>query len=298
VTGPGLQDRALAAYLGFAAGDALGATVEFMTRSEIAARHGIHKDITGGGWLRLKPGQVTDDTEMALALGRSLIRSRGLDVRDVCEEFAAWLKSGPIDVGSTCRRGIRRYITSGTVEGAYFEGDAGNGAAMRIVPLALATLGDPERAESWTVAQAHVTHHHPLSDAAALTLVRMLHVLLAGEGRDAARAIADRLVASHRGFGFTPYRGPATAYVVDTLQTVLHYYFTTDSFADCVIGTVNQGDDADTTGALAAMLAGATYGMAAIPKRWLDKLDRVVGNDIREQVPKLLALAANGAAAR
>jgi ADP-ribosyl-[dinitrogen reductase] hydrolase len=288
---PSLEDRALAAYLGFAIGDALGATVEFMTKSEIAARHGVHKDITGGGWLKLKPGQTTDDTAMALALGRSLIRRNGFDARDVCDEFAAWLKTGPVDVGSTCRRGIRRYITLGTVEGPYFEGDAGNGAAMRVVPLALATFGRPKQAETWTVKQAHTTHHHPLSDAAALALVNMLHVLLAGEGRERARAIADALVARHRAFGFTPYRGQASAYVVDTMQTVLHYYFATASFADCVIATVNQGDDADTTGALAAMLAGATFGTAAIPKRWLDRLDRNVVAAIRDQVPKLLALA-------
>jgi ADP-ribosyl-[dinitrogen reductase] hydrolase len=293
--GPSLEDRALAAYLGFAIGDALGATVEFMTRSEIAARHGVHKDISGGGWLRLKPGQVTDDTAMALALGRSLIRTGGLDVRDVCDEFAAWLKTNPVDVGSTCRRGIRRYITTGAVQGEYFDGDAGNGAAMRIVPLALATCRQPEQAETWTVTQAHITHHHPLSDAAALTLVRMLHALLTGEGQDGARAIADALVATHRIFGFAPYRGMASAYVVDTMQTVLHYYFATSSFADCVIATVNQGDDADTTGALAAMLAGATYGMAAIPKRWIDRLDRTIAVAIRDQVPRLLALADGGA---
>ncbi|MFT4277935.1 MAG: ADP-ribosyl-[dinitrogen reductase] hydrolase [Rhodopseudomonas sp.] len=291
MTSPNLQDRALAAYLGFAIGDALGATVEFMTKSEIAARYGVHKDITGGGWLRLKPGQVTDDTDMALALGRSLIRRGGLELLDLCEEFAAWLKTGPVDVGSTCRRGIRRYITTGAVQGTYFEGDAGNGAAMRILPLALATYGRPEQAEAWTIAQAHITHHHPLSDAATLALVRMLQALLAGEGKSGARAVADQLVQTHRNFGFTPYRGPATAYVVDTLQTVLHYYFSTDGFADCVIATVNQGDDADTTGALAGMLAGATYGLAAIPKRWLDRLDRDVAGAIRGQVPKLLDLA-------
>lgn len=292
MTSPSLQDRALAAYLGFAIGDALGATVEFMTKSEIAARYGVHKDIIGGGWLRLKPGQVTDDTEMALALGRSLIRCGGLELSDLCDEFAAWLKTGPVDVGSTCRRGIRRYITTGEMQGAYFEGDAGNGAAMRILPLALATYGRPEQANAWTIAQAHITHHHPLSDAATLALVKMLGVLLAGQGQTAARVIADDLVQAHRIFGFTPYRGPATAYVVDTLRTVLHYYFATSSFADCLIATVNQGDDADTTGALAGMLAGATYGLAAIPKRWLDRLDRETVTAIRGQVPKLLELAA------
>jgi ADP-ribosyl-[dinitrogen reductase] hydrolase len=178
------------------------------------------------------------------------------------------------------------------MQGAYFEGDAGNGAAMRILPLALATYGRPEQAEAWTIAQAHVTHHHPLSDAAALALVKMLQVLLAGQGQSAACVIADDLVHAHRIFGFTPYRGPATAYVVDTLRTVLHYYFVTGSFADCLIATVNQGDDADTTGALAGMLAGATYGLAAIPKRWLDRLDRETVTAIRGQVPKLLELAA------
>ncbi|MBI5131238.1 MAG: ADP-ribosyl-[dinitrogen reductase] hydrolase [Rhodopseudomonas palustris] len=291
MTEPSIEDRALAAYLGFALGDALGATVEFMTASEIKQRYGVHKEIVGGGWLRLKPGQVTDDTDMALALGRSLIRCGGLDVRDVCEEFAAWLKTGPVDVGSTCRRGIRRYITNGTVAGAYFEGDAGNGAAMRILPLALATLGRPAEAEAWTVAQSHITHHHPLSDGAGLALVRMLQALLAGEGQAGARVIADELVETHRSFRFDPYRGQSSAYVVDTMQTVLHHYFSTDSFSDCVLGTVNQGGDADTTGALAAMLAGATYGPEAIPKRWLERLDRNVAAAIRDQVPRLLALS-------
>jgi ADP-ribosyl-[dinitrogen reductase] hydrolase len=287
-----LEDRAVAAFLGLAVGDALGATVEFMTRSEIAERFGVHDQITGGGWLRLVPGQVTDDTEMALALGRSLLRCGGLDARDLCEEFAAWLKAGPIDVGNTCRRGIRRYMSHGTVEGGFFEGDAGNGAAMRVVPVALATVGRPVQATSWTLAQSRTTHHHPLSDAAALALVRMLHALLAGGGKDAARGVADELIAQHRVFGFSPYRGQSSAYVVDTMQTVLHFYFNTDSFAECVVRTVNQGGDADTTGALAGMLAGATYGMATIPNTWLERLDRTVAGAIRAQVQALLVLAA------
>jgi ADP-ribosyl-[dinitrogen reductase] hydrolase len=291
-----LQDRALAAFLGFAIGDALGATVEFMTKTEIAARHGVHREMTGGGWLRLAPGQVTDDTQMALALGRSLVRCGQFDVRDVCEEFAAWLKTGPVDVGNTCRRGIRRYITQGTVEGPFFEGDAGNGAAMRILPLALATLGDPDRATAWTVAQCHITHHHPLSDAASLMLVRILHVLLSGGDRRAVRDIAEASIDAHRAFRFEPYQGRSSAYIVDTMQTVLHFYFDTASFSECVIRAVNQGGDADTTGALAAMLAGATYGLAAIPTSWLADLDRKVAAAVRAQVPNLLAMAARGRA--
>jgi len=69
--------RAEAAYLGLAIGDALGATVEFMTPREICAaylpKRGIHREMVGGGWLRLKPGSVTDDTTMSLALGAAIL---------------------------------------------------------------------------------------------------------------------------------------------------------------------------------------------------------------------------------
>jgi len=290
-----LEDRALAAFLGFAIGDALGATVEFMTKGEIVARYGVHRNIIGGGWLRLAPGRVTDDTEMALLLGRSLVRRGEIDTRDICDEFAAWLKAGPIDVGNTCRRGIRRYITQGTIEGPFFEGDAGNGAAMRILPVALATFGHPDRVALWSCAQCHITHHHPLSDDASLALVQMLHGLLSGNDKRTVRKIADALVDRHRAFRFEPYQGQSSGYIVDTMQTVLHFYFGTNTFADCVIQTVNQGGDADTTGALAAMLAGATYGMAAMPATWLGKLDRTVATEIRKQVPKLLAISARSA---
>lgn len=286
-----MQDRALAAFLGFALGDALGATVEFLTPREIAARHGQHREIIGGGWLKLTPGAVTDDTQMALVLGRSLIARQGFEARDVCAGFAAWLKSGPVDVGNTCRRGIRRFLEQGTVEGAYAEDDAGNGAAMRVLPVALATLGHPERAAAWTVAQAHATHNHPLSDAACVALVRMVQGLILGGGAAVIAQEAAALIAQHRDFRFTPYRGRSSAFVVETLQTVLHYTLSSDRFEEVLIGTVNQGGDADTTGALAGMLAGARGGMAALPPRWLDALDPAVTAEIRAQVPQLLALS-------
>lgn len=289
---PDPADRALAAYLGFAIGDALGATVEFMTRGEIAAKHGVHRALTGGGWLNLPPGAVTDDTQMSLALGRSLLRCGGLDAADLCTEFAAWLHTGPADVGTTCRRGIRRFLRDGSTEGPPSEDDAGNGAAMRVLPVALATLGAPDRARDWTLAQARTTHHHPLSDDACLTLVAMVQALVQGQGRPAAQALAEALAARHRAFRLVPYPGRASGYIVDTMQTVLHHYLTAGSFAETLIQTVNQGGDADTTGALAGMLAGATWGLQALPDAWLAALDPAVGAEIRAQVPGLLALAA------
>lgn len=288
---PPLEERALGAFLGLAVGDALGATVEFMTKGEIAATYGVHNRMIGGGWLKLAPGQVTDDTEMALALGRSLVRKGGLDLNDICDEFAAWLKSRPVDVGATCRRGIRRYIIHGTVAGSFGEGDAGNGAAMRSVPVALATFGHPDAAAEWTLHQCHVTHNHPLSDDASVGFVRMTQALMAGEGRAGARRIADELAAKHRKFGFETYKGHSSAYIVDTVNTVLHFYFRSDSFSDCLVKTVNMGGDADTTGALAGMLAGAEFGVGAIPAQWLKRLDRKSADEIRKLTPRLLAQA-------
>lgn len=288
---PSLEQRALGAYLGLACGDALGATVEFLTPREIQAQYGVHKEIIGGGWLRLKAGRVTDDTEMSLYMGRGILASSGWDLKAVADAFADWLRTKPADVGNTCRRGIQRYITQGSLAGPESDGDAGNGAAMRILPAVLLAYIDDELLERVLIEQAHITHHNPLSDVATLTLGRMMQTLLHGGGIKECRPIANALVEKHRTFRFDPLKGQATAYIVDTMRTVLHYFLFTDSFEMAVTETVNRGDDADTTGALVGMLAGALYGADAIPKRWLNKLDPQVRAEIESQVDALLALA-------
>ncbi|MBD5805229.1 ADP-ribosyl-[dinitrogen reductase] glycohydrolase [Azoarcus sp. Aa7] len=293
-TDPTLRERALGAYLGLAVGDALGATVEFLTPSEIRHQYGELRDIVGGGWLRLKAGQVTDDTQMSLALGAAILESGGWDLHNIAGHWLAWLKSKPIDVGNTCRRGLVRYGREGSLEAPFSDGDAGNGALMRNLPAVLYAFRDAALLERCSIEQAHVTHNHPLSDAATLCFARMLADLLAGgHWRDnlaKLRAHAKVLVEAHRQFRFDPYPKRATGYVVDTAQTVLHAFFATDSLESCVIRTVNCGGDADTTGAIAGMLAGAHYGVDAIPARWLKRLDRDVRDAIVRQVDGLLAL--------
>lgn len=288
---PGLLSRARGAFLGFALGDALGASVEFMTASEIARAHdGCLRHIVGGGWLRLKPGQVTDDTQMSLALGDAILEARGFDLETIAKHFLAWLKSKPIDVGNTCRRGIQRYRLEGSLISPFSEGDAGNGACMRNLPVVLYTLNDAAQFASCTLAQSRFTHNHPLSDAATLALGRMTRALLLGGGRAECRAISDELVAEQRTFRFEPYPKNTTAYVVDSFQTVMHGFLTTASLEDCLVKVVNLGGDADTNGALAGMLAGALYGEAAIPARWLRRLDRAVRHKIETQTEALLDL--------
>ena len=285
------MDRALGAYLGFAVGDALGATVEFMTANEIEAKHGKHCRIIGGGWLKLEPGQVTDDTEMTQCVGRAIVDRGGWDVRAVCDAFAEWLRKVPVDVGNTCRRGIRRYILDGSVSTPPNEGDAGNGACMRNLPVALATLNDPIAFRDWTLEQCHITHNHPLSDDGTLALGRMVQRLVKGGGVIDCRQEAQALARIHPQFRFERYNGHCSAYIVDTIRTVLHFYFLTDSVRSCVIETVNVGGDADTAGAFAGMLSGATYGVKSIPVAWLRTLDRVVVKEIHRQVTALLRIA-------
>jgi ADP-ribosyl-[dinitrogen reductase] hydrolase len=294
---PDVRERAQAAFLGLAVGDALGATVEFMTRSEIRAAHGVHRELVGGGWLRLAPGEVTDDTEMSLVIARSIAARGEFAARPVAEGFAAWLRGHPVDVGNTCRRGIRRFMVEGTLESPYSPGSAGNGAAMRMVPIALATLGDEALLERRALEQAHLTHTHPLSDAACLLVGRLLHLAILAHSLGQLRSAADEAAERCAKLRFEPYRGLATGYVVDTMQTVLHCFFGTRSFEECLVETVNQGGDADTTGAIAGALAGAYYGLEAIPRRWTRRLERAVAAEIAALAPALVAVSPVGRSA-
>lgn len=284
-----ISDRARAAFIGMAIGDALGATVEFMTPSEIAAKYGIFRDVVGGGWLRLKPGQVTDDTEMALCIARAIVKKQRWSLEAVADNFAAWLKSRPVDCGDTCRKGIRAYLIHGRLESPPNEWDAGNGAAMRLLPAALFSLPDGELLKKYVIEQAHITHNNPLSDAACLCIGQLLHLALCGAEKSRLRRHVDSFVSRFPTFHFEPYRGLATGYVVDTMQTVFHWFFRGRNFEECLVGTVNQGADADTTGAICGMLAGAYYGMENIPQRWFKKMDVKVISEIERMVERLIS---------
>lgn len=286
-----IGERARAAFLGLAVGDALGAGLEFMTPGEIRAKHGTVREIIGGGWLRLKPGQITDDTEMSLCIARAIDRAGGWSLQGVAEQFAAWLKTKPVDVGDTCRRGIRNFMLKGALETPHNQWDAGNGACMRVLPVSLYTLGNGELLERCALEQARVTHNHPLSDAACVCIGQLVQLAVMGCSKTRLRREVETLLSRHENFRFEPYRGLATAYIVDTVQTVFHFFFKTRDFEQCLVAIVNQGGDADTTGAIAGMLAGAYYGLEGIPKRWLKKLDKRLAAEIAALSDRLVALS-------
>jgi ADP-ribosyl-[dinitrogen reductase] hydrolase len=253
-----LKSRVAGAYLGLAIGDALGATVEFMTPREIRHRYGVHRDILGGGWLRLRPGQVTDDTEMSLALGKSILACGGADPESVAEAFSDWMRTKPVDIGNTVRRGISRYRRTGETRVPENEHDAGNGACMRCLPVASAYLsaGEAAVAEANRL-QSHATHNNALADLGAFTVVRTVQsAILVGE-RSALKDLADGLVAVERRYLYDNGRVEnPSGFIVDTLRAVVQSLFATDSFEAALIDVVNRGGDSDTTGAILGMIAG------------------------------------------
>lgn len=64
----------------------------------------------------------------------------------------------------------------------------------------------------------------------------------------------------------------SSGYVVHTLEAALWAFFTTRTFQEGALKVVNLGDDADTVGATYGVLAGAWYGIEAIPEEWLNGL--------------------------
>jgi len=292
-TCPTLQERALGAYIGLAVGDALGATTEFMTPREIEEKHGLHDTICGGGWLKLRAGEVTDDTEMSLALGEAILARGGVEATAVAEAFSNWMRRKPVDIGNTVRRGIIHFRSTGESAVPVNEYDAGNGACMRTLPVALvcchSTEGELRRLSRL---HAHTTHNNPVSDAGTETILRMLIRLFAGADKSELPPLAEELVAQYPEYRFDKRRvvNPS-GYIVHTLQAVFQAFFEHDSLEAILIDVVNRGGDADTTGAIAGMLAGACYGQRAIPERWTKRLNPKVTVACQKQTLELLALS-------
>jgi len=291
--GTDLARRAAGAYLGLAIGDALGATVEFLTPREIRHNHGAHRDLIGGGWPHLKRGQVTDDTEMSLVLGRTILARGRVEPKAVAEGFSEWMRTKPVDIGNTVRRGIARYRRTGESEVPEHPYDAGNGACMRCLPVALATLGAPiETVRSANLGQSHVTHHSPLADAGTLTVIRMVQAALAGTSREHLKKLADALAAEEPAYRYDRKREEnPSGYIAETLRAVFQALFATSNLEVALIDVVNRGGDADTTGAILGMIAGAHYGADAIPRRWARALDRTVMKACADQAQRLIALS-------
>lgn len=279
------RDRFVGCLVGLAAGDALGAPLEFMPRVEIAATFGEVRELLGGGWLNVEPGECTDDTQLAATVAESLVLRGQVDPTDLARRFVAWLRTGPKDVGQITRTAIR-YHQQGVpwhevgprVRRELAGRSAGNGTLVRCVPVALLRADCVAALVRDSTLAAHLTHDDPLSVWSTVAVNLALAELLAGRADDLPLRVAERIDQPEvREVLLAAPALPRHAirsggHALETLGAAFWAFVNHPGFEDAVVAAVNLGDDADTIGAIVGALAGAREGIAAVPDRWLADL--------------------------
>jgi ADP-ribosyl-[dinitrogen reductase] hydrolase len=280
-----LRDRFRGCLLGLAAGDAVGTTVEFSSRSSFPPV----TDMTGGGPFRLQPGQWTDDTSMALCLATSLLEREGFDARDQMERYCRWHEEGYLsstgrcfDIGTTVAAALRRFRETGDpMAGSTHPRSAGNGCIMRLAPVPMFFYPDLDAVEHQSAESSRTTHAATECVDASRLFGRIVARALLGRPKDevlfgdadtftGAATIVDIARGSYRDKAESDIEG--SGYVVRSLEAALWCFLRTDSFDAAILRATNLGDDADTTAAVCGQVAGAFYGESGIPRRWLERL--------------------------
>jgi ADP-ribosylglycohydrolase/protein-tyrosine phosphatase/transcriptional regulator with XRE-family HTH domain len=300
------HDRHAGALVGLAAGDALGTTLEF-------TQHGSPRpidDMVGGGPFHLEPGQWTDDTSMTLCLGESLVERHVFDAHDQMERYVRWWQSGHrssngkcFDIGNTVNRALRTFFKSGNAfAGSTDEFSAGNGSLMRLAPIAIFFSDDPELAIRMAGESSRTTHGSPVAVDACRYFAGLLVGAIRGERRETLlspmyspvpglwereplRPEVVRVASGSFRKRTTPSEIAKPGYVINTLNLALWAFLHATDFRNGALAAVNIGGDADTTGAVYGQLAGAYFGLHAIPETWRNIL--AYGNEIEDMAYQL-----------
>lgn len=286
------QARFRGCLLGLATGDAVGTVLEFKTPGSFTPI----EDMVGGGPFRLRPGQWTDDTSMALCLAASLAEKQAFDPADQMDRYLRWWQEGYMsstghcfDIGSTVSAALSRYRQTGNpFSGSTDPQTAGNGSLMRLAPVPLFFAADAAQAIHWAGESSRTTH----GAATAVDACRYFGGLLLGALHSVAKetllaadycpvpgfwaayplaAEIDEIAAG----SFKQRQPPqikGSGYVVRSLEAALWAFYHSDSFRQGCLLAANLGDDADTTAAIYGQLAGAYYGEAGIPAGWRRQL--------------------------
>jgi ADP-ribosyl-[dinitrogen reductase] hydrolase len=275
---PGMLSRAQGCLLGQLSGDSLGSLVEFRTPEEIRRQypHGLRELADGGTWNTIA-GQPTDDSEMALALARTLVECETYDSERVRAAYIDWLDSRPFDCGRTVNRGLH-----GSTD---FHSQA-NGAMMRISPLGIfgARCG-LEQVADWAKQDAEITHPNLVCAQANQLYAMAIARAIASEPTPQQLFSAINSWGEHMEVDPTLLKAVRAAseaapgsyvsqqgWVLIAFQNALFQLLHASSLEEGVIDTVMCGGDTDTNAAIAGALLGAVYGRDAIPKQWLEKL--------------------------
>ncbi|WP_066309462.1 ADP-ribosylglycohydrolase family protein [Bacillus sp. FJAT-29814] len=286
------RDRFLGSLVGLAVGDCVGAAVEFSPPGTFAPV----TDMNGGGPFRLKPGEWTDDTSMALCLADSLIAGKGFNPEDQMQRYVRWFTEGYLssinqcfDIGNATRDALSRFLKTGEpYSGSKDPYSAGNGSIMRLAPVPLLWSDNMEQAIYYSGESSKTTHQAEEAVDACLYFGALIAGAANGMEKDhlLARTFVE-LVESKIGRSLSPnikevaegsfkHRQPpiitGSGYVVRSLEAALWAFYLTDDFKEGLLKVVNLGEDSDTTGAIYGQLAGAHYGISSIPTVWRGKI--------------------------
>lgn len=291
---PAVLDRARGTLLGQAIGDALGTTVEFQTRERIAQTYpkGL-RDLVGGGPFHLLPGQITDDTELALALARSLAHCRRYDDDDVARAYVDWFRSHPFDVGGTTAIafGLSHRDAQGlaaTMRAGASTTSQANGSLMRQSPLGVfGWCMEPQALADLAGRDSALSHPHVVCQESCVALTHAIaRAIRTGASAtevydETVRFMTARPTARSSGvldvLAAASTSAPAEfqhqmGWVLIALQNAFFRLLHSESFEQGVVQTVHCGGDTDTNACIAGALLGAVAGMRSIPTRWIDTL--------------------------
>jgi ADP-ribosyl-[dinitrogen reductase] hydrolase len=271
---------------GLAVGDAIGTAVEFKCPGTFPPV----TDMTGGGVFDLKAGEWTDDTSMALCLADSLV-IHGWNPDDQIERYVQWWRKGYMssngtcfDIGNATRSSLQRYEKNKDVNtcGTTHKYDNGNGSLMRLAPVPLYYYKNMATVVDKSGESSKLTHAHDISVESCMFYGGLISLCVNDISKDnilnkdvMAPYIHNENVKSVMNGSYKTKQPPeikGSGYVIDSMEAALWAFYHTSTFEEGVLKVVNLGDDADTTGAIYGMLAGAYYGYDAIPSKWTDKI--------------------------
>jgi ADP-ribosyl-[dinitrogen reductase] hydrolase len=281
-------DRALGCMLGMVIGDSLGSQVEFQMAAEIAAKYpdGV-RDLADSPVWKTLAGQPTDDSELGLALARSLVRMGRYDPEDAAAAYGRWYASEPFDCGHTTALAFAPAAAAmaGKAQAARDQADRGsqsNGSLMRIAPIGV-WANDPDEAARLASEDSALSHPHPVCRAACACFAAAISAALSGADRRAMMETALR-VADSAGTSAAPVAGvlrqaaagvaPAEfqhqmGWVLIALQNAFFHLAAGTAMEPALIETAGHGGDTDTNAAIAGALLGAADGRASLPARWV-----------------------------
>ncbi len=274
------RDRILGCLIGGALGDAWGSPYE-----------GASPPLAVDDW---PTGSPTDDTELTLATCEAIVSADGADPAAIAERMRARFRAGAVvGVGASTLKALRDLDCGAhwALAGARGERTAGNGAAMRIAPLAFVLDPDSRAGRQRIRDVARITHHHDEAYAGALAVVLAIRLAASGSSASAASLVArvadqlpdcavrDRLallatLAADASPLAVAARFGASGHVVDSVPLALFaaQALACSSFEAVIRDTIRAGGDTDTIAAITGQIAGAACGFDRLPKTALKRV--------------------------